>query len=149
MKVNNTPLPPALVQHLSPVNLNGTGMSLDYHLLGRQIFYFSIWSVVLSVLYSSMNHLVSMLWEILQLFSVNNTPRSICILTSSKHTAITPLHRMISKNKTHRNTLSHQEELQKGCRMGIDIHADTSCADRHVRIMERIDGLQYNVSPFI
>ena len=32
--------------------------------------------------------------------------------------------------------------------MGIDSHADTSCAGRHVRILEHIDGIQFNVSPF-
>lgn len=32
--------------------------------------------------------------------------------------------------------------------MGIDSHADTSCAGRHVHVIEHIDGVQYNVSPF-
>ena len=32
--------------------------------------------------------------------------------------------------------------------MGIDTHADTSCAGRHVRIIEYISGATYNVSPF-
>ena len=39
-------------------------------------------------------------------------------------------------------------ELSKGCRVGIDSHADTSCAGRHVRILEYIDGKTYSVSPF-
>ena len=56
-------------------------------------------------------------------------------------------HRLISKNKTHRQKLT-QTELEAGCRMGIDSHADTSCAGRHVRILEHIDGATYNVSPF-
>ena len=39
-------------------------------------------------------------------------------------------------------------ELSNGCRVGIDSHADTSCAGRHVRILEYIDGKSYSVSPF-
>ena len=39
-------------------------------------------------------------------------------------------------------------ELTGGCRLGIDTHADTSCAGRHVRILEYIDGPTYNVAPF-
>ena len=53
----------------------------------------------------------------------------------------------ISKSKTQRKKLS-QSELSEGYRMGIDSHADTSYAGRHVRILEHIDGIQYNVSPF-
>ena len=69
------------------------------------------------------------------------------MIFSSKETILNPVHRLISKSKTHREKLS-QIELREGCRMGIDTHADTSCAGRHVRIMEHIDGIQYNVSPF-
>ena len=32
--------------------------------------------------------------------------------------------------------------------MGIDTHADTSCAGKHVRILEYIQGTLFNVSPF-
>ena len=39
-------------------------------------------------------------------------------------------------------------ELSVGCKVGIDSHADTSCAGKHVRILERIDGKSYSVSPF-
>ena len=43
--------------------------------------------------------------------------------------------------------LTDQERLN-GCRLGIDTHADTSCAGKHVRILEYIDGATYNVAPF-
>jgi len=36
----------------------------------------------------------------------------------------------------------------EGCRIGIDTHADSSCAGRHVRILEYIDGKEYSVIPF-
>ena len=41
-----------------------------------------------------------------------------------------------------------KDELSEGCRVGIDTHADTSCARKHVRITEYIDGKLYSVSPF-
>ena len=40
------------------------------------------------------------------------------------------------------------QQLQEGSRLGIDTHADTSCAGAHVRILEYINGASYNVSPF-
>ena len=36
-----------------------------------------------------------------------------------------------------------------GFRLGIDTHADSSCAGKHVRILEYIDGKSYTVSPFL
>ena len=39
-------------------------------------------------------------------------------------------------------------ELTEGCRVGIDSHADTSCAGKHVRITEYVDGKLFSVSPF-
>ena len=39
-------------------------------------------------------------------------------------------------------------DLTNGCRLGIDTHADTSCAGRHIRILEYVDGPTYNVAPF-
>ena len=54
---------------------------------------------------------------------------------------------MGNKSKSFLTSLS-EYELQEGCRVGIDSHADTSCAGRHVRILERIDGRSFSVSPF-
>ena len=41
-----------------------------------------------------------------------------------------------------------QYELTHGFRLGIDTHADTSCAGRPVRIMEYVGGKKYSVAPF-
>ena len=88
---------------------------------------------------------ISLWFRIFISYQKNATDRVISVLSTSK---ITPnSHRHISKNKTHRTSLS-KSELENGCRMGIDSHADTSCAGRHVRILEHIDGVSYNVSPF-
>ena len=80
-------------------------------------------------------------------YQKNATDRVISVLSTSRITSPQNSHRHISKNKTHRTSLS-KSELENGCRMGIDSHADTSCAGRHVRILEHIDGVSYNVSPF-
>ena len=32
--------------------------------------------------------------------------------------------------------------------MGIDTHADSSCAGKHVMIFEHIQGTLFNISPF-
>ena len=39
-------------------------------------------------------------------------------------------------------------ELIQGCRLGIDTHADSSCAGRHVRPLEFISGKKFSVTPF-
>ena len=39
-------------------------------------------------------------------------------------------------------------ELTNGSRLGIDTHADSSCAGRHVCILEYISGKIYRVTPF-
>ena len=44
--------------------------------------------------------------------------------------------------------LSH-DEILNGFKLGIDTHADSSCAGKHVRILEYIDGKTYTVSPFL
>ena len=33
--------------------------------------------------------------------------------------------------------------------LGIDTHADSSCAGKHVRILEYIDGKTFSVKPFL
>ena len=40
------------------------------------------------------------------------------------------------------------EDLVNGSRLGLDSHVDMSCAGRHARIMETIQGSLYNVQPF-
>ena len=39
-------------------------------------------------------------------------------------------------------------QLREGARMGIYTHADKSCAGKHVRILEYIQGTLFNVFPF-
>ena len=77
-----------------------------------------------------------------------NVTRSISTLT----TQLDPMS-FISSNTSSRRQPPHSHgltdlQLQKGSRLGIDTHADTSCAGRHVRILEYIDGTKFNVAPF-
>ena len=50
--------------------------------------------------------------------------------------------------KSHSNRKLTESELNQGCRLGIDTHADTSCAGRNVRILSYIDGVEFNVAPY-
>ena len=52
-----------------------------------------------------------------------------------------------SRERSDKNLLTTQQK-SKGCRLGINTHADSSCAGKHVRILEFIDGKRYNVTPF-
>ena len=52
-----------------------------------------------------------------------------------------------SRARSDKNLLTTQQKSE-GCRLGIDTHADSSCAGKHVRILEFIDGKRYNVTPF-
>ena len=40
------------------------------------------------------------------------------------------------------------EERSKGCKVVVDTHADTSFAGKYVRVLEGIDCISYNGSPF-
>ena len=39
-------------------------------------------------------------------------------------------------------------KLQQGARLRIDTHADTSCAGKHVKILEYVQGTRFSVAPF-
>ena len=41
-----------------------------------------------------------------------------------------------------------EDELLKGCRLGLDTHADISCAGKHARVNEVFHGQTCNVTPF-
>ena len=56
---------------------------------------------------------------------------------------------IIIKSMSHQQPKLSQDELINGCKLGIDTHADSSCAGKHVRILEYIDGKTYTVSPFL
>ena len=58
--------------------------------------------------------------------------------------------RLISSNssKLQPNPILTSTELNQGCRLGLDSHADTSCAGRHVRVLEHVQGRECIVHPF-
>ena len=41
-----------------------------------------------------------------------------------------------------------EEELTVGCRLGLDSYADTTCAGKHVRVIEHVEGKVCDVYPF-
>ena len=65
----------------------------------------------------------------------------------SKRIIDTTISMVHNKMKGNSSNLS-EYELSSGCKVGIDTHADTSCAGKHVRVLERIDGKSFSVSPF-
>jgi hypothetical protein len=52
-----------------------------------------------------------------------------------------------TKHKHKQNTLS-PEQLQRGCRLGTDSHADVTCLGKHARVTEIFHGRSCNVQPF-
>ena len=64
--------------------------------------------------------------------------------------SITKLATTVKSNisSTNKTTELSAEELQSGCRLGLDSHADISCAGRHARITATYHGQVCNVSPF-
>ena len=58
---------------------------------------------------------------------------------------------MIAANKkvtNNQRTPLSDEELENGCRLGLDSHADMTCIGRHARIIETYHGKVCNVFPF-
>ena len=41
------------------------------------------------------------------------------------------------------------DEITNGCILGIDTHADSSCAGKHFRILEFVSGKSFTVKPFL
>ena len=73
---------------------------------------------------------------------------SIASISTWKFSSNNSSHRTICKKRSHKRRSLTTIELESGCRLGIDSHADTTCAGRHFKITERIEGTSYNVSPF-
>ena len=46
------------------------------------------------------------------------------------------------------NPTLNKFELEEGCRLGLDSHADVSCVGKHARVMERFSGRSCSVRPF-
>lgn len=57
---------------------------------------------------------------------------------------------LISSNKArqYKDIDLSDDELNHGCNLGLDSHVDTSCAGRHVRVLEYVDGRECIVQPF-
>ena len=73
---------------------------------------------------------------------------SISSISTWKLSSDLSRNRTICKKRSCKRTSLSTIELDSGCRLGIDSHADTTCAGRHFKIIERIEGTSYNVSPF-
>ena len=53
-----------------------------------------------------------------------------------------------SKRKNSGKIVLSEAEIQEGCRLGIDSHADMSCVSAHAAILEVYEGQLCNVMPF-
>ena len=63
--------------------------------------------------------------------------------------ALQTLRKVVYSNKTSDRSIEcKRNDVSGGSMLGMDSHADTSCAGRHVRILEQIDGIQCTVKPF-
>ena len=78
-------------------------------------------------------------------YTNRSVPRISSLYSKLSSTTGGPVHVKSIGSTTHNLTLI---ELTDGCRLGIDTHADSSCAGKHVRILEYISGKTYSVSPF-
>ena len=53
-----------------------------------------------------------------------------------------------SSSNSQPNPILSESELNNGCRLGLDSHTDTSCAGKHVRVLEYVHGRECIVQPF-
>ena len=75
----------------------------------------------------------------------NSKSRIISIITSRM---VNDRARVSGYTKSQNSKDLTELEMNDGCRLGIDTHADTSCAGKHVRIMSYVDGVEFNVAPY-
>ena len=54
----------------------------------------------------------------------------------------------VSTNKKNRALSLTQQQIEEGCRLGIDSHADMTCIGAHAKILEVYEGQLCNVQPF-
>ena len=54
----------------------------------------------------------------------------------------------VSANKKNRALSLTQQQIEEGCRLGIDSHADMTCIGAHAKILEVYEGQLCNVQPF-
>ena len=61
---------------------------------------------------------------------------------------LTPLQVSSARRRNKKYPPLNDIELQQGCRLGTDSHAEVSCYGRHARITAIHEGMSVNVSPF-
>ena len=54
----------------------------------------------------------------------------------------------ISAMRKNKVKIMSEGEMSKGCCLGLDTHRDISCAEKHICILEYVDGKSSSVHPF-
>ena len=54
----------------------------------------------------------------------------------------------VSENMKNNKLTLTQQQIEEGCRLGIDSHADMTCIGAHAKILEVYEGQLCNVQPF-
>ena len=80
-----------------------------------------------------------------------HAPDRMCSIVMTIRTQLDPIS-FISKSSSNKAVpLAHElseYELQMGAQLGIDTHADTSCAGKHMKKMDYVQGIRFSVAPF-
>ena len=106
----------------------------------------ALWNVPLMTYW-----LIVHMYDWMIILYINRVSNNMYSMIMTIRTQLDPIS-FISKNSSNKEApLVHalsEYELQQGARLGIDTHADTSCAGKHVRILEYVQGVRFSVAPF-
>ena len=83
-----------------------------------------------------------------RLFNNNNWTRRIMQIQSFSTTLMRSPSMSVSANTKNKALPLTQQQIEEGCRLGIDSHADMTCVGAHAKILEIYEGQLCNVQPF-
>ena len=55
----------------------------------------------------------------------------------------------VSANMKNNTLTLTQQQIEEGCRLGVDYHADMTCIGAHAKIIEVYEGQLCNVQPLM
>ena len=111
------------------------------------IDYICMWQKKSQIIIDFINHLLVYCWIVYSESKITVINVQVSGLRTDKipDVNISGMNQYEAKIKNNSLATLTLEEKSAGYRVGTDTHADTSCAGKHVRVLEIIDGKSYTI----